>query len=164
MHHTPVRSPPAVVRTDQDWHYSPRTDTPSGRLLNHPHAPRVETPLLWCEYNNPPVVLQGNPVPAMASPHEHQFAATPPNIFVPPPVVHQPPPPFPIDGHPRAPFAPPPPGPPGGQSYPLPALRARMTPVSQPVIHTRLGVHPTHTTLCSKPHLCPYKMTAILRQ
>ena len=88
MHHTPVGSPPAVVRTDQDWQYSPPTDTPSGRLSNHLRAPRIETPLLWREYNNPPVELQGNPVPAMASPHVHQFAAAPPNVFVPPPVVH----------------------------------------------------------------------------
>ena len=36
--------------------------------------------------------------------------------------------------------------------------------VSQPVTSTRLGVHPTHTTLCSKLHLHPYKTTAIPRQ
>ena len=128
-HHTLIGSPPAVVQTDQDWHYSPPTDTPSGQLSNHPHAPRVKTPLLWHEYNNPPVVLQGNSIPAVASPHIHQFAATPPNVFIPPPVVHpqgpapnhfvagpyapppvahQPPPPYLIGGHQHTPFALPP--------------------------------------------------------
>ena len=46
-----------------------------------------------------------------------------------------------------------------------PALRAhKPLPALQPVTHTLLGVHPTHTTLSSKLHLHPYKMTAIPRQ
>ena len=98
---------------------------------------------LFPVYNNPPVILQGNPIPAVALPHIHQFTAAPPNVFIPPPVVHpqgpapnhfmagpyapppvvhQPPPPFPIGGHQHAPFAPPPPGPPGGQ-HPHPPMQ-----------------------------------------
>ena len=99
-------------------------------MSNHPHTHRIENSLLWCKYNNFSVVLQGNPVPALASLHIHQFAAAPPNIFIPPPVVHpqgpalnhfaagpyapppvvhQPPPLIPISGHQHAPFMPPPP-------------------------------------------------------
>ena len=146
MHHTLVRSLPAFVRIGQDWHYSPPMDTPSGHLSNHPCAPRAETPLLRHEYNGPPVVPQGNPIPARALPHIHQFSAALPNIVVPPPVVHpqgpvpnhfaagpyapppmayQPPPPPPlflIGGHQNTPFVPPLPEPLGGQ-HPHPPMQ-----------------------------------------
>ena len=46
-----------------------------------------------------------------------------------------------------------------------PALQAcKPLLASQLVTHTRLGVHPTPTTLSSKPHLHPYKTTAIPRK
>ena len=118
-------------------------DTPLGCLSNHPCTPRVETPLLWHNYTDPPVISQGNSIPAMASPHIDQFTTAPPNIFIPPPVVHpqgpipnhvaeglyapppmahQPPQPLLISGHQHAPFMPPPHGPPGGQ-HPHPLMQ-----------------------------------------
>ena len=163
MHHTLVGSPPAFIRTGQDWHYSPPTKTPSGCLSNHPRAPRVETPLLWHEYNDPPDILQGNPIPAGALLHIHQFAAVPPNIFIPPPVVHPqgpalnhfmagphtpppmvhqpPPPPFLIGGHQHTHFMPPPPGPQGGQ-HPHPPMQP-----SPPGPHAPLSFAASHQYL-----------------
>ena len=164
-------------------------DTPSGRLSNHPHAPRVETPLLWHEYNNPPVVLQGNPVPAVVLPHIHQFAAAPPNVFIPPPVVHpqgpvpnhfvagpyapppvahQPPPPFPIGGHQHTPFMPLPPGPPRGQHSHPPMQPSPLGPHAPPGFTaghqypTWGAPYPYYIVQQATPP--PIQMTAIPRQ
>ena len=190
MHHMLVGSPPAVVRTDQDWHYSPPTDTHhrddcrtirahlESRLLSS--GANIITPLpsykvipsqpwcrciyinsqpphrmflyhhLWCTLRAQPQTISRQdrtPHHPWHTSHHHCFQSVVTNAHL----LH----PHCL-GHPE-------------DSTPIhrcnPALWAhKPLPASQLVIHTQLGVHPTHTILSSKLHPHPYRMAAIPRR